>query len=164
MPEIDEARALDNLRALLAREPMPDIEDIRALKTNWLYCLLVQVRDDTPEETRRNVEQGIPVYVRHHGVILDLTASIQFTVFGVHDQGKEECRNNSRATSEELIASCGENIRGVAFDCEMAYGTIGKDHRMNYTVFVPKFDRFLAALLSAEFGRITELGSIDAVK
>jgi hypothetical protein len=139
---------------------MAEIDDVRALKTNWLYCLLVQVRDDTPEETQRNVEQGIPIYVRHHGAIMDLTASFQFIAFGVHGELKETCRDNSRAASKELLAECGENVRVVAFDGDMTYGNIGTDARMNYTVFVPKFDRCLAALLNTEFGCITELGSL----
>jgi hypothetical protein len=151
---------IDDIRALLARTPMPEIDDIRALKTNWLYCLLVQVRDDTPEETQRNVEQCVPIYVRHHATIVDLTASFQFIAFGVHGEAKKECRDRSRAAAKELLAECGDTLRMVAFDGDMAYGNIGTDQRMNYTVFVPKFDRFLGALLNTEFGRITELESL----
>ena len=151
---------IDDIGALLGRVPTPEIDDVRALKTNWLYCLLVHVRDDTPEQIRRNVERCVPVYVKHHGAIVDMTASFQFVAFGVHGQAKTECRERSRAVVNELRATCGEDVRILAFDGDLAYGNIGTDERMNYTVFVPKFDRFLAALLKTEFGGITELGTL----
>lgn len=135
-------------------------DDWRTLKTNWLYCLLVQVRDDTPEDMRCNAEQATLTFMKHHGVILDLTASLQFVVFGTFGEAKDKCRDDSSAASKELLLSLGNDIRIVAFDGNIAYGIIGADTRFNYTACVPKFDRFLAALLNTEYGRITELGSL----
>lgn len=152
----------DDLRAVLARPPVPDGDELRALKANWLYCLLVQVRDDTAEEIRRNVELCVPVYQKYRGTILDMTASFQFVAFGVHGQPKEESRDRSRAVVDELMAECAESVRIVAFDGDMTYGNIGTDICMSYSVLVPKFDRLLTALLNTEFGCVTELGLLEA--
>jgi hypothetical protein len=161
MADADKIRAV--LEKALAEAPAADTGDIRALKTNWLYCLLVQVRDDTSEDIRRNVERCIPVYLKHRGVIVDMTASFQFVAFGVHGQPQEECRKGSRAAVNELLTTCGENIRIVAFDGEMAYGNVGTESCMSYSVLVPKFDRFLEALLNTEFGSVTQLSSLHAL-
>jgi hypothetical protein len=138
-----------------------DLETLRALKTDWLYCLLAQVRDDTPEDIRCNIQQAIPICVKHCGLILDITASILFVAFGIHGGEKKENGDNSRSTLEELLASLNENIKVVSFDGDLPYGNIGTNQRMDYTILVPKFDRFIGALLSTEFGRVTELGSIS---
>jgi hypothetical protein len=118
------------------------------------------VRDETPEDMRCNAEQATLTFMKHHGVILDLTASLQFVVFGTFGEAKDKCRDDSSAASKELLLSLGNDIRIVAFDGNIAYGIIGADTRFNYTACVPKFDRFLAALLNTEYGRITELGSL----
>jgi|GraSoiStandDraft_26_1057304.scaffolds.fasta_scaffold227774_2 hypothetical protein len=158
----------DDIRELLARlatrVPASEMEDLRALKTNWLYCLLVRVRDDTAEDIRRNVERCVPVYLKHDGLVVDMTAWFQLVAFGVHGQPKEESRDRSRALVNDLMAECRESIRIVAFDGEMAYGNIGTDNFMSYSILIPKFDRFLVALLNTEFGHVTELGSLDALK
>ena len=104
------------------------------------------------------------MYLKHDGLIVDMTAWFQLVAFGVHGQPKEESRDRSRAVVNDLMAECRESSRIVAFDGEMTYGNIGTDNFMSYSVLVPKFDRFLVALLNTELGCVTELGSLDALK
>ena len=156
----DDIRELGHLLARL----VPDGAELPALKTNWLDCLLVQVRDDTAEETRRNVDRCVPVYLKHHGFFLDMTASFQLVVFGAHGQPKKQSHDRSRAVVNELMTECAEVVRIVAFDGDIAHGNIGTHNCMSYSVLVPKFGRFLVALLNTEFGCVTELGSLDALK
>jgi hypothetical protein len=89
--------------------------------------------------------------------------SIQLVAFGTHTWSgtPEDCHRNSKITSGELIASLREEIGIVAFNGNISYGNIGSDQRFTYTIVVPKFDRFLAALLNTEFGRLTELGALS---
>jgi hypothetical protein len=138
---------------------MTNSNDLGTLKTSWLHCLLVQVRDDTPDDIRRGVEQVIPICVKHRGTITDLMASIQLVAFGMLGGAREECRDDSRSAMEELRASLGGGVRIVAFEGDAAYGNVGTDRRMNYTILTPKFDRLLAALLDTDFGGVSELGA-----
>ena len=50
--------------------------------TTRLSCLLIQVRDDTPEQAQRNIAQIILICTAAGGVIFDMMASIQLVAFG----------------------------------------------------------------------------------
>lgn len=139
---------------------MDNSDHLRSLRTNWLYCLLAQVRDDTPEDIQRNVEKSVPICGKHHGIVMDLIASIQFVVFVIHGNSREESRDNCRAATHELLSLLGSGIRMVTFDGNISHGNIGTANRMNYTAPIPNFDRVLAALPKAEYGSIIELGSL----
>ena len=153
-----DAKAL--LRRVAEAVGSVDANTIRTLKTGWLYCLLGQVRDDTPEDIRRNVERAVSIYAEHHGVILDLIASMHLIVFGMFADASEKSRGDSRAASKDVLVALGEDVRLVAFEGAITYGNIGTDRRMDYTALLPHFDRLLTALLNTNFGQITELGSI----
>lgn len=150
---------LDRLRRQIDQSHGPDA-DLRSIRTRRLNCLLSQVRDRTPEEIRLNVERAVNIYAHNHGVILDMLSSIQLVVFGL-TEASEDQRRNWKAASKELIASLRADIRVVAFEGDIAYGNIGTDTRMNYTVLLPEFDRLLAALLATEFGQVNKLGTVE---
>jgi hypothetical protein len=139
---------------------MTDSDDLRSLKTSRLYCLLVQVRDNTPDDIQRNVEQVIPIYAKHSGVIIDMIASIQLVLFGLFAATLQNMSDDSRETAEELLNLTEDQVRIVAFNGNISYGNIGTNNSMNYTACLPKFDRLLAALLGTEYGCITELGTL----
>jgi hypothetical protein len=101
--------------AELARNPEPlNI----GLRSNQLFGLLIQVRDDIPEDVQRHVEKVVPIGLKHHGTIVDQMASILLIAFGMkfpYDGSDEENRQRSRAASEELLAALGGHARIVAF-------------------------------------------------
>jgi hypothetical protein len=130
------------------------------LKTNWLYCLLIQVRDDTAADVRRNGEHAMAICQRS-GVIADIMASIQLVIFGFPDGTQEQCRTNGQVTAAELQASLGDDVRVVAFYGEVTHGVVGTKQRFDYSILVPKFDRFLSALLGTGWGHVTEFGSLS---
>ena len=136
-------------------------DDVRALKTHWFYCLLAQVRDDTADTIRSNAERAIPIYVKHHGVIMDLMASVHFVAFGMIGENRETAQGGSQAASRELMAVLGDDIKIVTFDGPIAHGNIGTDARLAYTACVPDFGRMLAALVDTKYGGITDLGPIS---
>jgi hypothetical protein len=124
----------------------------------WLHCLLIQVRDDTPEDTQRNVAQIVPICLNNDGVIFDLMASIQLVGFGKlfrSDKTQQEYNHNSLNASSEILGCLGSNVRIVSFCGDIPYGNFGGDRRLAFTIAPPKFDRFMAALLDTKFGQIT---------
>jgi hypothetical protein len=146
---------------------MDSSTDARALnyKTAWLYCLLVQVRDDAPEDIQRTVAQVIPICLEQHGLVFDMMASIQLVAFGkIFRAGDgipvEEFHHKSRTACTELLTTLGSKVKIVAFSGDISHGNIGGEGRFNCTILVPKFDRVLTALLNTEFGCMTDLGSL----
>jgi hypothetical protein len=142
------------------QRPVPSPTDAFDLKTSWLYCLLVQVRDDTAADVRRNGEQAMAVCQRR-GVIMDIMASVQLVIFGYPDGTQEQCRTNGQSTAAELQASLGDDVRVVAFYGDVTHGLLGTKERFDYATLLPKFDRFLSALLATEWGRVTEFGPLS---
>ncbi|MFZ2008085.1 MAG: hypothetical protein WB697_05940 [Stellaceae bacterium] len=134
---------------------------MRELKTTWLYCLLAQVREGSADTIWSNAERAIPIYVKHHGMIMDLMVSVHFVAFGMIGENRETAQRNSQAAARELMAALGDDIKIVTFDGSIAHGNIGTGSRLAYTACVPDFSRMLAALVDAKYGGITELGSIS---
>jgi hypothetical protein len=147
---------LGDLREIPAsREPLN-----RELKTAWLDCLLIQVYDDNSADISRNVERVVSICLQNQGVVLDLMASIQLVAFGIfafQSGSKEEIRGYSSTTLDELIAALGKDVRIVRFSGDTSYGNVGGAERFAFTIAPNNFDRFLAALLSTDFGCVTEL-------
>lgn len=128
--------------------------------TAWLHCLLIQVRDDTPDDTQRNITHIVPICLNNDGVIFDLMASIQLVGFGKlfrSNKTQEEHRHNGLNASNEILKTLGSNTRIVSFSGEIPYGNFGEDRRFAFTIGPPKFDRFMAALLETEWGRISDV-------
>jgi hypothetical protein len=138
----------------------PEKLDLTRLTTKWLCCLLLQVRDDSPEDIQCNIAPIIPICLQNNGLIVDMMASIQLVAFGEIANIKcsiENSRQNCRNSVNEILKLLDKNIKIVAFEGNLAVGNIGAGQRFNYTVLVPKFDRLLAALLNTEHGHVTEL-------
>jgi prevent-host-death family protein len=127
-----------NISAEVCLEPM-DPEDLDAAEVKfsdefgssvprleqdrYLYCLFCQVRDETPEEVRCNVEKVVRVCVAKQGTIVEMMASLQLVVFGAPlTRPLEELRQSWGAASEELLAALGRDIRIVAFSGNLAFG------------------------------------------
>jgi hypothetical protein len=128
------------------------------LKSAWLCCLLIQVRDDNPAELSRNAKAAIRISLKNAGVILAIMASIQLVAFGLfpfQGRSEEEVRGNSRNAAEGLIADLGEDVKIVEFSGDMPYGNIGDSRQFAFGIAPSNFDRFLARLLATEFGSVT---------
>ncbi len=127
-----------------------------------LYCLLLQVRDDTSEDISENIARTVPICLENNGVILDMAASVQLVAFGAQDFGGpvEQRRDDSGKTSAQLLAALGTDVRIVSFSGDFGVGLVGTNRHISYTVLLPKYDRFLRALLDTEFGQMTDLGSV----
>lgn len=146
--------------AELARTPVA-LQPPQEIK--GLYCLLLQVRDDTPDDIARNVERAVPICMENRGVIFDTAASMLLVVFGAFEfNGPVEQRSDdSSTTMQKLLRALGADVRIVAFSGDFRVGNIGSSQRFSFTVLLPKYGRYVAALLDTEFGHVTELGSIQ---
>jgi hypothetical protein len=138
------------------------VTSLPPLKISWLSCLILQVADDGTEDIRRHIEQAVPICLKHNGVILDMMGSLQFIAWGTHGGSKEENLKNSQRASGELVASLGSNVRIVTLNGNITHGLVGEEVRFGYMALVPRFDRVLAALLSTDYGRITEFNPTES--
>ena len=129
-----------------------DPEGPRMSKKRINFAMILVNEDSRPEQT---ISEIVTLAQKHDGMVDSITGTFITVYFGVPLAQPNQKQLRS-AFINELSEKLGPSLAVVHGECECAVGTVGNDHRMTYTAFLPEFKGKLGRLCSLEFGRTVE--------
>jgi len=124
------------------KSPPPRKENIR--------YIVLQVRDDTPEDLQRHLDQALEVVVSQGGVVESIMSSIVSVIFKPTPDPQDR-------PVDALLSRLGSNVRAVYGHGECLRGFLGIPAAFSHGTILPNFNRTLEILLHLEFGSSTEI-------
>ena len=124
------------------KSPPPRRENIR--------YIVLQVRDDTPEDLQRHLDQALEIVVNQGGVVESIMSSIVSVIFKPTPDPQDR-------PVDALLGKLGSNVRVVYGHGECLRGFLGIPAAFSHGTILPNFNRTLEILLHLEFGSSTEI-------
>jgi hypothetical protein len=125
-----------------AKSPSPRKEDVR--------YIVLQVRDDTPEDLQRHLDQALEIVVNQGGIVESIMSSIVSVIFKPTPDPQDR-------PVDALLARLGLNVRAVYGHGECLRGFLGIPAAFSHGTILPNFNRTLEILLHLEFGSSAEI-------
>jgi hypothetical protein len=122
-----------------------------------IQFVLVQVRDDRPDQVAPRLATAHAIVVEKEGTICDLMSSMSLSVFGFPvSAGTDRDGANRDAAATELLRALAPDARLVHGVAEGLIGNSGSPHRFHYGPVIPHFTNVVEVLIKLEFGEARE--------
>jgi len=115
------------------------------LKKEAIRYVILQVRDDTPEDVQHHLAQALEILIEHDGVIEDFMSSIVTVTF-------KPTPDTNKPSLDALVGKLGPDVRAIYGCGEFPRGTYGSQGRFNYGTIFPHIGIKLEALFQLQFG------------
>ena len=142
------------------RRAEPETISVDDIAPARLPFILLQVRDDRPEQVTARLATAHAIVIERNGVVSDIMSSLSLSVFGFPDSaGLETDRANHASAVEDLMRNLSPDVRLLHGIVDGLIGNTGSELRMHYGPVIPRFADYLQTLMKLEFGEAREFST-----